>query len=244
MLGHSLVILSDAHVGAAPAEVEEALLAFLDAVPTLGDALLVTGDLFQFWFAYRHVLPRRAFPVAARLDALARRVPVALVGGNHDRWGDAFWATRPGMRYGSRELRFDIGTRRVLATHGDGLAAPRGLRPAMQRAVGHPLTSALYRLIHPDLAVPAMRLAAPLLGGRLDTPAQKAVKSARQRAWALDRLTADGAIDVLVMGHTHVPALEHGVSGRLYLNPGAWAEGLRYATLTENSAALVAYRPD
>ena len=52
MLGHTLVVVSDAHLGVTPPPVEEALLAFLDAVPDLGDCLLLNGDLFDFWFSY------------------------------------------------------------------------------------------------------------------------------------------------------------------------------------------------
>ena len=95
MLGHTLVVVSDAHLGVTPPAVEEALLAFLDAVPTLGDCLLVNGDLFDFWFSYGRVIPRRGFQVAAALARLARRMPVLMVGGNHDRWGGDFWQPRP-----------------------------------------------------------------------------------------------------------------------------------------------------
>ena len=73
MLGERLVIVSDAHLGEAPADVEEALLAFLDRVPSLGDALLLNGDLFDFWFSWRRVIPRRGFHVAAGLRDLRRR---------------------------------------------------------------------------------------------------------------------------------------------------------------------------
>ena len=83
-----LVIVSDAHLGSVPDRVEEAFLAFLDHVPALGDGLLVNGDLFDFWFAYRRVIPRAGIRVVARLAELARRLPVAMTGGNHDRWGD------------------------------------------------------------------------------------------------------------------------------------------------------------
>src|SRR5688500_11757620 len=88
MLGHQLVIVSDAHPRRA---VEAALLAFLERVPDLGDALLVNGDLFDFWFEYRRVIPRTGFRVAAALAALRKRVPIVMIGGNHDRWGGDFW---------------------------------------------------------------------------------------------------------------------------------------------------------
>src|SRR5512133_2674191 len=115
VLGHALVVVSDAHLGVAPSGVEEALLSFLEAVPDLGDCLLVNGDLFDFWFSYGRVIPRRGFHVAAALARLRRRVPIVMVGGNHDRWGGDFWERDVGVQFDPRRLTFDIGTRRVAA---------------------------------------------------------------------------------------------------------------------------------
>ena len=104
MLGHTLVVVSDAHLGVTPPAVEEALLAFLDDVPTLGDCLLVNGDLFDFWFCYSRVVPRRGFLVAAALARLARRLPVLMVGGNHDRWGGDLWSRDLGLQFDPHRL--------------------------------------------------------------------------------------------------------------------------------------------
>ncbi len=99
VLGHTLVVVSDAHLGVAPPATEEALLEFLDAVPTLGDCLLVNGDLFDFWFTYARVIPRRGFHVAAALARLRRRLPIVMVGGNHDRWDNDFWERDLGLDF-------------------------------------------------------------------------------------------------------------------------------------------------
>ena len=74
-------MVSDAHLGVAPAAVEEVLLEFLHACPTLGDCLLINGDLFDFWFTYSRVIPRRGFHVAAALASLRGRMPIVMVGG-------------------------------------------------------------------------------------------------------------------------------------------------------------------
>src|ERR671912_966592 len=121
VLGHSLVVVSDAHLGVAPPAAEEVLLEFLRACPTLGDCLLVNGDLFDFWFTYSRVIPRRGFHVTAALAGLARRMPVLMVGGNHDRWGGDFWERDLGLRFDPYRLTFQVGGLTVAAVHGDGL---------------------------------------------------------------------------------------------------------------------------
>jgi len=65
-----LIVVADAHLGAVPASVEEALLHLLDELPKLGDGLLLNGDLFAFWFSYRRAIPRSEYfgrpPIRAR----------------------------------------------------------------------------------------------------------------------------------------------------------------------------------
>lgn len=236
------MVIADAHIGAAPAAVEDALLAFLDHVPSLGDTLLIDGDLFHFWFTYRRVIPRQAFRVAARVAALARSVPVRIVGGNHDRWGDDFWSGQPGVTFNRGELRFDVGGRRVRALHGDGLTPGRTPRALMQRLIAHPITSAAYRLLHPDLGMRLVEAASPILSGPADRPAARARKAAAQCESARRLLAGDRDTDLLVLGHTHTAALVEVFPGRHYLNPGAWLEGLQYAVVTATSAELRRYQ--
>ena len=52
-----LVLVGDAHLGRGSPEAEQAFLAFLETVPDLGDRLVVTGDLFEFWFSYHRAAP-------------------------------------------------------------------------------------------------------------------------------------------------------------------------------------------
>jgi UDP-2,3-diacylglucosamine hydrolase len=238
----ALVIVSDAHLGHSPPEVEAALLAFLDAVPDLGDALLVNGDLFEFWFAYRRVIPRDGFRVAAALGRLAARLPVSLVGGNHDRWGSAFWAQDLGVRFAPDVLELAVGGRRVVALHGDAISAASQGR-VLHRLVQLPATAALYRVLHPDLGVPLVRWLTSRLGDHGVQGDQFDREAAAQERWALERLHAEPSLGLLVLGHTHRPALIDAGPGRQYLNPGAWFDGFRYALATEGGAELRRFTP-
>ena len=229
VLGHALVVVSDAHLGVTPPQVEEALLAFLEAVPTLGDSLLVNGDLFDFWYSYGAVIPRRGFHVAAALGRLARRMPVLMVGGNHDRWGGDFWERDLGVRFHPRRLSFRIGEREVAAIHGDGLTEPRRRAALLHRIINHRATSAVYRALHPDLGLRLVALLSPHLGDHTHDEGKLAEAARRQQGWAEGLLAREPALGLVIMGHTHRAALWRGPGGGEYLNPGAWLDGLRYA---------------
>jgi UDP-2,3-diacylglucosamine hydrolase len=236
-----LVVVGDAHLGAAPPVVEATLLRWLDEVPKLGDGLLLNGDLFAFWFGYRRAIPRAGVRVLARLAALARSMPVLMTGGNHDRWGDSFWEPELGIRFGRSELAFELDQRPALAVHGDGVAEPTWKTALKLRVIGHPMVSAGFRALPADLAFRW----ADRLNGRLertDRSERRADRAALlQRTWAAERLRDRAELSLLVMGHTHRPAVAEPVPGQRYLNPGAWFDGYRYATATATEVTLRQY---
>ena len=237
-----LVIVADAHLGAVPAEVEAAFIEFLDEVPSIGDGLLINGDLFAFWFAYRRAIPRAGARVLSRLAALARTIPVAMTGGNHDRWGGTFWEQELGIRYSADELRIPLAGGNVVAVHGDGVAEARWSGRLIHTVFRHPVTSGIYRLIHPDVG---FWLVERFSGRLADSNKDRAVldaAAARQREWAEQRLQRSPEVTLLAMGHTHRPALAEILPGRWYVNPGAWMDGLCYATATASSIELKRFR--
>lgn len=236
-----MVVVADAHLGAAPPEDEAALLDFLETVPHAGDSLLLAGDIFDYWFSYRRLVPRRNFRVAAAITHLTRRLPVAMVGGNHDRWGDTFWRDDAGVQFDMHQLRLPLAGGDVLAIHGDGLHEERPGAAWMHRATSSPAVIALYRLLHPDLGF----WIADKMGHNLDHgtahPEAVAAAAARQRAWAERALTSDPTLRAVVMGHTHREAAVEVAPGRWYLNPGAWLDGHRYAVLDAEGARLLQF---
>lgn len=238
-----LLVLADAHIGPTTNSTEQSLLEFLDSVPGEGDALLIVGDLFDFWFGYRRAIPRHGFRVAAALSALSRRVPVHLVGGNHDRWGAPFWAEEAGIDFAAHSLDLEVAGRKVRAMHGDGLAERGGKVGMVHRLVGHPATSFLFGLLHPDLGLPLVDRISPRLGDGRDNKEAMAASAARQERWAHEHLAANPGIDVLVMAHSHVPVVQQHEARRVYLNPGAWQDGGRYAVVDSAFAELRRFTP-
>jgi UDP-2,3-diacylglucosamine hydrolase len=237
------VVVSDAHLGAAPPGVEEGLLDFLDVVPGLGDCLLINGDLFDFWFTYSRVIPRRGFHVAAALARLRRRLPIVMVGGNHDRWDSDFWRRDLGLHFEPRRATFEIGHRKVAAVHGDGLGEFRWQARLVHGVIQHPATAALYRVLHPDLGLRLVDALSPLLGDHTVDEVKLARAAAIQSELARQLLAKEPSLGLVIMGHTHRAVLAAPFAGRQYLNPGAWFDGLRFALVTESGAELRRFEP-
>jgi len=238
-----LVLVGDAHLGRGAPEAEPAFISFLDRVPDLGDGLVVVGDLFEFWFAYRRVVPRRCARVVAALAQLRRRVPVLMVGGNHDRWAGDFWAGEFGIEFQPVEARFDVGGRPAAVIHGDGLTETHWTARVLHRILRREASVRLFSAVHPDAGLWLVDRLSGFLGDRERTPMEIAASAARQRAWAEARLRQEPDLALLAMGHTHRAAALTVEPGRLYVNPGAWFDGYRYAVVANGHASLMQFSP-
>lgn len=231
------VLVGDAHLGRGTEAGEESLLAFFEAVPGLGDGLVITGDLFEFWFTYRRAVPRAGLRVVSALAQLRRRVPIVIVGGNHDRWADDFWGEL-GIEFQPDEARFRLGGATALVRHGDGITESHWSAGVLRRIIANPGTVATFRAMHPDLGIWLVDHLSGVLGDTTRDPAVLDRAAERQREWALARLAEEPALGLVAMGHTHRPAVAESGPGRLYINPGPWCDGRRYAVVGEGRAAL------
>lgn len=234
------VIVADAHLG--PDTTPEPFLRFLAAVPDLGAQLVVNGDLFDFWFEYGTVVPRRAFRVLSALHRLTLAgIDVTVTGGNHDRWGGTFWRDEVGASFHPEGTRLQLAGWRAAVRHGDGLHETMAAARVMHRVTRWRLTAGLFRWVHPDAG---LRLVDRLSGALAQRTREGAVldrAAGAQAAWAHAFLAREPDVDLLILGHTHRAALEPAGPKRWYLNPGAWCDGCRYAVVTADGPDLRAF---
>ena len=234
-----VVVVADAHLGQVPAAVAAAFDRFLDAVPDLGDALLINGDLFDFWFEYGSVIPRRHFGTVAKLHALRTRgVPITFVGGNHDRWGGDFLIHDLGIAFHAGEADLDVAGRRAFVAHGDGLTEQHWSARVMHQVTRHRFTIRVFRALHPEVG---FWIAHQLSRKLADNTRDRAVLDRAERAqgqYAQQLLARRPDLELVILAHTHRPALAQLPNGRAYLNPGAFLDNGRYAIVTRDNIEL------
>ena len=227
------MIVSDAHLGYVSQPIADAFHRFLSCVPDLGDHLVINGDLFDFWFEYRSVIPTSAFPTLERLAVLRRNgVRVTATGGNHDRWGGRFWRRTMEIDFHPRGGKFDVGGYAALVAHGDGLSETRAGARLLQHIVSNPITTTVFSWLHPDLGLALVRRLSPVLANKTKDARTRHMVAAAQEGYARRLLSERKDLDLVVLGHTHQAAVKEIESGRWYLNSGAWSEGLYYALVS------------
>lgn len=228
-----VVVVADAHLGQVPAATHAAFQRFLDAVPDLGDALLLNGDVFDFWYEYKTVIQRRHFATIAKLHALAGRgIPITFLGGNHDRWGGEFLRTDVGVDFHAWSLEQNVAGRRAWIAHGDGLSEQYWLAAATHRLLQHPITARVFGAIHPTIGSWIADRLSGSLADRTRDPAMIERAARAQARYAHQVLDQRADVELVILAHTHRTALETRADGRVYLNPGAFFDGGKYAVIT------------
>ncbi len=236
---HATIIVCDAHLQRASEDRAQALSRFLGRVSGMADHLVIGGDLFEFWMEYRAVIPREAFPTLAALaEVRSAGVALTVIGGNHDRWGGAFWRDHLDAAFHPEAAELELAGFKAYVAHGDGIAeAELGAR-LVHGLIRRPLTARLFRALHPDVGFGLVRRLAPLLAGKTGDEAIVQRAAAAQAKYARQLLAERGDLQLVVLAHTHRATLERVGERRWYLNPGAWMDGFRYARITPEGPAL------
>jgi UDP-2,3-diacylglucosamine hydrolase len=223
-------VIGDVHLGVASPASERRLLRHLRRLPEQARALVIMGDLFDFWFAWEHAMPRTGFRVLAALaDLHEAGVPVLWIGGNHDCWGGSALQAETGAQYTLEPWRGQIGAWDALLAHGDGLreaedAPYRRLRTVLR----HPWSIAAYSWLHPDFA---SRVA--LRSSHTSRKGRARDGGAGLLAVGTKALEAHDGPRLVMHGHSHVPTLVRAGRG-VYGNAGAWYLDHQYLVIEDD----------
>lgn len=215
-------------------------MAWLEHARGEASQIVLNGDLFDFWFEYR-TGPTRGYDeiLAALRETVDQGIPITLMGGNHDWWGGRYLTEEIGVEFLRHPVTRNLAGHRTFLAHGDGLG--RG-------DVG-------YRLLKPLLRGALVRwgfwLLPPALGDRLagrasrtehrwtEPTARQSDRARALEAWAVDKLEREPELDLVVLGHAHVPSAREVFPGRWYVNAGDWVYRRTYLVLEEGHAPVL-----
>lgn len=228
-------IVSDIHLGAVPRETERAFVEFLEHVGSEGRSLLIVGDLFDFWFEYGSMINGKQFRVLAALSELVDSgMAVTLMGGNHDAWGGSFLREEVGVGFYPDQLRMELGGRSALVTHGDGVGAGDLKYRLLRSVLRSRFTVGAFRLLHPEVGQWLAGLASST-ESKVGNDLAAAGRASHIEEWARTRLMEEPDLELVVCGHSHLPAVLEVEAGRYYLNAGDWIQRSTYITIAVGS---------
>lgn len=233
--------ISDLHIGEPEpdnaAQKQEIILSFLKNVALNGTHLFIVGDLFDFWYEYKWVIPKKHFPYLHQLRLLVEAgVEVHYLAGNHDFYLGEFFKKYIGIQTWPDEYEFELAGKKFFLYHGDGVAKrDKGYR-FMKKIFRNPVSIWFYRWIHPDWGIPFARF----VSGSSRKYTNQIDMRDEPDYIAFAEKQFERGVDYVLMGHRHNP-LKHKKDGRIYINLGDWIEKFTYAEFDGKELELKQY---
>ena len=219
---------SDQHLGAPTPQFsfprEKKFVAWLDEVKEDAEAIFLLGDLFDFWFEYKTVVPKGFVRVLGKLAEIRDSgIPIYFFVGNHDLWMHDYFETELNIPVYHDLKEFEFNNKKFLIGHGDGKGPGDLGYKRMKKVFTNPFFKRLFRWIHPDLGVKFgqyLSVKNKLISGEEDVKFLGA-----ENEWLVkyaQRRLETQHYDFFVFGHRHLP-LEIQISKTSkYINLGDW----------------------
>lgn len=207
-----IYFVSDTHLGGGKPEearrVEDAFCRWIDQVAPTASAIYLMGDIFDFWWEYRRVVPKGFTRLFGRLADLTRRgVEVHMFIGNHDMWCGEYLHQECGVVMHMRPEVISIGGRTLHLAHGDNMNIKgQPLLRLMNAGFRSSLLRWLFsRFVHPDLAVKF----GLWWSGRSRQSHSKCDASPESLGFLIDYAskhhTLHKDVEAYIFGHMHIP---------------------------------------
>jgi UDP-2,3-diacylglucosamine hydrolase len=235
---------SDQHFGAPTPEkskVREAkFVSWLDTVKKDADTLFLLGDLFDFWFEYKTVVPKGFVRVLGKIAELRDAgIKIHFFVGNHDLWMRDYFEKELDIKVYYKPQVFTFNDKVFFIGHGDGLGPGDKGYKRMKKVFTNAFSKWLFRWLHPDIGVKLGQYLSTqnkLISGEEDV-----VFLGKDQEWlvqyAREKLKMQH-YDYFVFGHRHLP-MEIAINDKsTYINLGDWVSHFTYAVFENGKLSL------
>lgn len=234
----AIYFISDAHLGEGSGENENVKLARLESFFELAgkdaEKLFILGDLFDFWFEYKHAIPKQHLKIIFRLSQLVDKgVEVHYITGNHDFWLGDFLSREAGIIIHRDAYATTEQEKKLFLIHGDGISpSDKGYR-VLKKILRNRLNIWLYRKIPVDWGIP---LAKFVSGTSRDYTSARDVTYIKDYEIYAQKKIKEG-FDVVMIGHLHHPVIT-ALEGGIYINTGDFIKHFSYVILNDGKFSL------
>lgn len=242
--GKKVYFASDQHLGAPNDEEsrirEKRFVAWLDEIKTDAQVLFLLGDLFDFWYEYKQVVPRGFVRTLGKLAELADSgIQIYFFTGNHDLWMRDYLEKEIGIPVFRDRMHFKINDTKFFIAHGDGLGPGDKGYKRMKKLFTNKVAQFFFSLLHPDFAV--------WLGintsrkNKLISGDEDVKFLGEENEWLAiysKKKLEEEHFDYFVFGHRHMPMEIQVGENSTYLNLGDWVNHFTYAIFDGKKLSL------
>jgi len=245
--GKKVYFASDNHLGAPDQKSslprEKKFVRWLDEIKGDAAALFLLGDLFDFWFEYKTVVPKGFVRVLGKLAEIRDSgIPVYFFVGNHDLWMRDYLESELNIAVYYEPKSFEFNNKKFFIGHGDGKGPGDKGYKRMKKVFTNPLFKWLFRWLHPDIG---LRLGQHLsVKNKLISGEEDKKFLGDEKEWLAQyarRKLETEHFDYFIFGHRHLPMEIRINDHSVYFNLGDWISHYTYGVFDGDRFELRPY---
>lgn len=230
----SLYFASDFHLGIPSAEEsllrEKKIVKWLETIAPDAEEIFLVGDIFDFWFEYKYVVPKGYTRLLGCLSKLSDSgIKIRIFKGNHDMWMFGYFESEFGASIYGDEYIFEKNGKKFYVHHGDGLGNGDKIFKVLRKIFRSKFCQKSFAFFHPSVGLS--------IGNYLSSKSRLAQQKYEnenidiQSEWLVqhcNEILKTQHFDYMIYGHRHLALdIKLGENSR-YINLGDWFKYCSY----------------
>lgn len=238
---------SDFHLGVPSYEKslerEKLVVQWLEEVSKDADAIYIVGDIFDFWYEYKHAVPKGFVRFQGKIAELSDKgIEIHFFIGNHDMWMFDYFPKELGVYLHREPIQVEVGGKKLLIGHGDGLGPGDKGYKFIKKIFSNRFFQWCFARLHPNFGIGIANYFSRK--SRAATGDVDEVFLGEDKEWLVayskEQLQKEH-FDYFVFGHRHLPIDLRVGEDSCYVNLGDWIKYRTYAVLEEGELKLLTY---
>jgi UDP-2,3-diacylglucosamine hydrolase len=246
--GKKIYFASDFHlgvpVGKSSFEREKRIIDWLDHIRQDAFEIYLVGDIFDFWFEYKHAIPKGFVRIQGKIAELVDSgIPVYFFTGNHDMWMFDYFEKELGVKIYREPIHRTYNGKKFLIGHGDGLGpGDRGYK-FIKKVFAAKWSQWMFARLHPNFGIALANYFSRK--SRIATGDSDSKFLGEDNEWLVQYCKEQEGInpqDYYIFGHRHLPMTIHINERAVYINLGEWIHYNTYAVFDGVEAKLLEWK--
>ncbi len=246
--GKKIYFLSDFHLGVptydASLKRERLIVQFLEEIESHASEIFIVGDMFDFWYEYKYVVPKGYVRLLGKLAALSDKgIRLRFFVGNHDMWMKNYLQQELNMQVYFEPKAFSWNGKDFLIGHGDGLGPGDKGYKRLKKIFRTPLYQWAFGMMPPRWGMGLAHYMSR--SSREKTGIKEEIFLGESCEWLIQYCKGEllkKHFDFFIFGHRHLPINYRLTNGSRYINLGDWLTHYTYAVFDGNEVCLQSYQ--
>ncbi len=246
-MSKKIYFLSDFHLGipdhSKSLEREKLIVQFLEEIRNDAEEIFILGDMFDFWYEYKKVVPKGYVRLLGKLAELTDSgIPIHFFVGNHDMWMRDYFSTELNIPVYFNPKEFERHGKLFFIGHGDGLGPGDLKYKRLKKIFRNPVSKWLFGIFPP---VFGMGLAHSMSRRSRALGLTEEIFLGEDKEWLIiycKDVLKEKKFDFFIFGHRHL-AIDFRLNEESrYINLGDWITYYTYASFQDGKMELKSYQ--